>query len=724
MTFYWGTGGNDVQNGTSGHDQFNFTQGGDDTLDGKAGNDTFLLGLEHTADDKIDGGDGDDTLSIGQYAYGGVISLTFNATTMINVENIVPGWINNSFHIVTHDATVAEGEQLTFWGQNSPMGPIVFDGSAETDGWFFIYAGPGINTLIGGALGDTFDFSYPSEPHNFNAANQIDGGGGGDLVRLHGNYTGSNALVFGAATMVNVEFLLLTGSRGQYDLSTNYSYDIKTHDATVAAGEQLVVDGSYLGGADNLTFNGSAETDGSFVVYAGMGKNLLTGGAGDDTFHFARGDLGGYEDYVNGGAGFDTVVLDGDYMTLGFTEIVAGLTNVEYVLLQSSWNGANSYNLHVNGTTVASGNTLTIDGASLGSYNKLIFDGSAETDGKLVVLGGASTDRIMGGAKNDTISGGLGADRIDGGAGNDTLDGGDGNDKIAGGDGNDTIVTGLGNDKVDAGAGTDTMNLGATLNANDRIDGGANGDTVNLLGDYASAPLVLGATTLLDVETLKLGAGFDYDLTTHDATVAAGSLLTVAAGALGPGDTLVFNGSAETDGRFKVTAGAADDSVTGGAGDDVIDGGGGNDTLVGGGGNDKLIGGAGIDLLDGGTGADVFAFTSVSHSRGVTRDTVAGFDVSQDSFDLNVFITGVDAALVSGALNAATFNADMTALVNAAALGANHAVLFTASSGDLAGRTFLIADANGVAGLQVTKDYVFEMATPVNLAGLSFANFV
>ena len=685
--------------------------------------DTFWLGLQLTADDKIDGGDGEDLLELGEFAQGGVFSLTFNATTMVNVENIRPGWINGSFHLVTHDATVAEGEQLTYWGQNSPMGPVVFDGSAETDGWFRIYAGPGIHTLIGGAQGDTFDFAYPSEPHKFHAGNQVDGRDGDDVMILNGKYTGPDALVFSATTVVNVENLILTGSFASFDPQANYAYDITTDDATVAAGKQLVVDASYLNSGEAFTFNGSAETDGSFVIHTGRGTNVVTGGAGNDVFHM-RADFASFDDKVNGGAGFDTVILDTGYLSNLANSLSIFLRDIEHVKLLSVASGASNYNLRTAEAVVAAGATLTVDGSALGKDDKFLFDGTTETDGKFVLLGGKSTDRLVGGTGADSISGGLGADRLEGGAGNDILDGGDGNDTIVGGAGNDTIVTGLGNDKVNAGDGKDIMNLGATLDAADQIHGGASTDTVNLLGDYASVPLVLGAKTMLKVENLKLGAAFDYDLTTHDATVAAGLLLTVTAASLGTGDTLLFNGSAEINGRFKVTAGAADDSVTGGAGDDVIDGASGSDTLVGGGGDDRLVGGAGIDFLDGGAGADVFAYTSVSHSRGVTRDTVAGFDAAQDSFDLNVSITGIDTAVVAGPLNASTFNANLSALVNAAALGAHHAVLFTASSGDLAGRSFLVADANGVAGLQANKDYVFEMATPVNLAGLTTSNFV
>jgi Ca2+-binding RTX toxin-like protein len=47
-----------------------------------------------------------------------------------------------------------------------------------------------------------------------------------------------------------------------------------------------------------------------------------------------------------------------------------------------------------------------------------------------------------------------------------------------------------------------------------------------------------------------------------------------------------FDGSLETDGSFRIFAGAGDDSLSGAAGADLIAGGLGGDTLRGGGGND------------------------------------------------------------------------------------------------------------------------------------------
>jgi hypothetical protein len=62
------------------------------------------------------------------------------------------------------------------------------------------------------------------------------------------------------------------------------------------------VDGSALGAGNTVTFNGSAETDGSLAVTGGAGNDLFTMGAALTA-----------ADRFDGGAGNDTLVLNGDY---------------------------------------------------------------------------------------------------------------------------------------------------------------------------------------------------------------------------------------------------------------------------------------------------------------------------------------------------------------------------------------------------------------------------
>src|SRR5262249_14252897 len=109
--------------------------------------------------------------------------------------------------------------------------------------------------------------------------------------------------------------------------------------------------------------------------------------------------------------------------------------------------------------------------------------------------------------------------------------------------------------------------------------------TVVLDGNYTGVHAVtMNATTLLDVDTLKVSAGHSYTLATNDATVAPQATLAVDASALGAGDSLNFDGSAEHDGSFVLVGGAGNDVLTGSSslGSDTFDlEHGGHDTVVG-----------------------------------------------------------------------------------------------------------------------------------------------
>ena len=51
-------------------------------------------------------------------------------------------------------------------------------------------------------------------------------------------------------------------------------------------------------------------------------------------------------------------------------------------------------------------------------------------------------------------------------------------------------------------------------------------------------------------------------------------------------------------------------------------------------------------------------------------------------------------------------------------------MIFTPTSGTLAGNTFLVIDANGVAGYQPGADFVIQLTNVVNLTNLSTWNFL
>ncbi|MFN3387611.1 MAG: calcium-binding protein, partial [Allosphingosinicella sp.] len=268
-------------------------------------------------------------------------------------------------------------------------------------------------------------------------------------------------------------------------------------------------------------------------------------------------------------------------------------------------------------------------------------------------------------------------------------------DYIFGGQGGDIIRGGLRGDTLHGHGGDDRFEaVGAAELSGDRIDGGAGIDTLALSGGVTFA---FAADTMVGVERVLLGsaggAGYSsYNLTLHNANVAAGQTLTVDGSGLLRGETMMVYGSGESDGRFVLLGGANNDYLHGGAG------------------NDRIQGGLGRDQLRGNGGADTFAYASAADSTGTGFDQLVGFDWREDRIDLPGAVSGWNGS-ASGTLSAASFNADLAAAADAALQG-NGALLFTANAGNYAGRAFLVVDGNGDGAYTAGQDYVLELVNP------------
>jgi serralysin len=434
-----------------------------------------------------------------------------------------------------------------------------------------------------------------------------------------------------------------------------------------------------------------------------------------------------------------------------------------------------------------------------GGIDTLDYSGFAQT--QRIDLNAEAFSNVGGRTGNVTIARGVVIENAVGGSGNDTVIGNSANNRI------DLSRGGV--DTANGGAGNDAFILGATLTAADSINGGGGADDqVGITGNYTGANrLVLGPTTLIDIDVLAALPGGSYDIVLHDATVAAGARFTVFGGNLGVGESLSVDASAELDGIVVVYCGLGTDTIIGGAqsdgfyfgpgkygASDTVTGGGGNndqlaldgdytltltsredvetfvmlrgpvgtpntfnitiadsftpasqqrliygltvttniiangsaesngtlrfiagsgnDTLTGGAGDDWFFGNTGADIITGGGGADTFSYNGVSESTGSAWDRLVGLTNGVDKIDLPGTISGVAATVASGALSTASFNADLAAAIGTGQMGAGQAVLYTPTSGTLAGSVFLIADANGIAGYQADADYVFELPIP------------
>ncbi|MEA3032374.1 MAG: hypothetical protein QOH86_390, partial [Sphingomonadales bacterium] len=378
---------------------------------------------------------------------GQTITLPSGAKLTLNANGTFSYDPNGAYNHLTNTAggeTGASNTQgsdsftYTLQGGNTTTVTVTINGVATADDWlvgtsgndiitgtpngdFFMLQQGGNDIAVGLGGGDAFYFGAA-----LTAADQVNGGGGKDQVALQGDY--SAGLTLGAANLVGVETLaLLTHSDNRFGGgSVNpFSYNITTVEANVAAGQQLIVNAAVLQAGENLTFNGSAETDGTFFIYGGKGIDTLTGGAGADVFFFAEDGRFGPGDHVDGGGGLDAIVLRGNYtITLTGTEIV----HTETVVLMS---GADarfyavgtpfSYDITTSDATVAAGETMTFNGATLGASETFHFNGSAETDGAFRLFGGSANDVIIGGANGDLLYGGLGADMLTGGGSPDAF---------------------------------------------------------------------------------------------------------------------------------------------------------------------------------------------------------------------------------------------------------------------------------------------------------------
>ncbi|MFN3236973.1 MAG: beta strand repeat-containing protein, partial [Pseudomonadales bacterium] len=262
----------------------------------------------------------------------------------------------------------------------------------------------------------------------------------------------------------------------------------------------------------------STETDDAEIVGT-SGSDIIVAGAGGDTVSY---QVGGGNDTVDGGAGFDLVsvdlsALDGededpdDPVTLtprnvsiravnGNVVLDGGdfeltLNGVEEILLTSGNAGGNFTIGDLSGTDIADDTIILVAGN--GSVN-LIND----SDRSLESRGSARADTLTGGSSTDLLFGRGGNDVIDGRGGNDTLFGGTGVDTLRGGDGNDVLIYGRG-DSHDGGAGTDSLRVtSAAIDVATLVSGGFSGiEIVDFVDDNRADVFTMdfaSATSLLN----------------------------------------------------------------------------------------------------------------------------------------------------------------------------------------------------------------------------------
>jgi Ca2+-binding RTX toxin-like protein len=448
------------------------------------------------------------------------------------------------------------------------------------------------------------------------------------------------------------------------------------------------------GGAGDDTATGGTENDtidlgdGNDVGIGGAGNDTLIGGAGND---FLYGES--TTETLNGVTGNDIMIAgDGDdFLRPGlgddYVDGGAGNDRVTYYAVQ----GAVTVDLRIQGTAQNTG---------AGGMDTLV--------GIENLSGTTFADVLIGNNVANWIWSHGGADDIRGNAGDDTfwIPQGDGA-SVRGGQGVDVISF---RGRVDD-TGTDVAGI-----------------TFTLASQGVAQDIGRGLVTVYSMEGAE-GSEFDDVITGNGGD----NLLSGFAGADtvngGGGDDLIYGdlpirdvGETDVD-FFDPTFIQGNDILNGGGGDDAIYGNGGNDTIDGGNGDDTIVGGAGADRTIGGAGADTFVFESASDSTGVNFDTVVGANFNnRDVFDVPIAVTSF-ATFAGGSLDAASFDADLTAAMSGV-LTAGRAILFTATSGSYAGQRFVVVDQDGVAGYTAGADLVFLLESPTQLAQLGIDDFI
>jgi VCBS repeat-containing protein len=300
-----GSPGGDVIHGTPNADYFDFSQGGSDSGFGLGGNDAFFFGSAYDQDDTVDGGAGTDTVGI-RGNYTGLNAITILGGNMVNTEVLNFMTSNGGpvgYDVTWQDGNLANGQKMSIYGGNLAAGEnLTFDGSAETHGFFIMYGGLGTDNFKGGAGSDGFYFG----PGKFSQADHVDGGGGTqNQLGLDGSYNFSSSSALGTlgGNFVNIQSIVLYNGNPA-DFSDPYPnvYHIETNDAAVGAGKTLAIYGALT--VADFYFNGSAEMDGNFKIYGGIGNDTLIGGAGNDLIFGSQGS-----DTLTGGGGADTFVF-------------------------------------------------------------------------------------------------------------------------------------------------------------------------------------------------------------------------------------------------------------------------------------------------------------------------------------------------------------------------------------------------------------------------------
>ena len=478
----------------------------------------------------------DDTNATGTQTY------TLSAANGIETINSTIGTQDAIFNV--------PGTDLTFTGSSAKDETINFSSA----GTFTLAVGTDTNevTLANGtntvsitagdlaALGDT-------------AGETFVGGTGTDTIVLTDNATGAELGAAEGQGVSAVETVKLDGGGDQV---------LTTVDSNVASGETLTIDND---GTGNLTFDGSAETDGSFVINnadSTTAGSVITGGSKADTITLSTG------------AAAEQVNINGDGTAAAASDI-DNFDVIENFNFNEDLFGINGAGASVTNYTVA-----TADDANLVSQiqtqintDTAGFNGVNEIAFITVSAGSAAGTYIAvnSGTDSNLTNDDLFVELVNiTGAPSPSDFVGAGITFTANAAPFDTSNSATSVEATVTGANDDTINATGTQasDAGTVIDGVSGNDTLNITDNTGLADI--SAATVSNIDVINLQAGSTglvtmpdlAGLTVNNTTAAAAE---VALGDDGGGQTYVGNSDVDT-----VTSGTGPDTITLGAGNDVF----------------------------------------------------------------------------------------------------------------------------------------------------------
>ena len=342
------------------------------------------------------------------------------------------------------------------------------------------------------------------------------------IVIIDNNIIDPSAQIVANQALADTTAIRITGSDGDdrltIDQTNPFIVPIYFDDASSSDHDTLALTG-VLSNIWQLT----AANEGTVGNIAYTGIENLSGGSGDDTFHFSGGSVTGI---IDAGDGFDTLdySASSSAVTINLSDNTAtdtaGVTGFESVI------GSSLTSDLLIGTDA--GDTWEITASGTGTVAGIDFSGFENLQGgsgdDTFVFSGGSVLSVAGGSGDDTLD--LSADTagvtIDLAAGTASYAGSiTGIENVISGAGNDTLIGSLQAVLVDTGAGSDTLDFSTlssdltigiaadgSVSVSDGVDSisgitgienivGSSGTNTYVLADGASLSGALSGTSLI-----------------------------------------------------------------------------------------------------------------------------------------------------------------------------------------------------------------------------------